>query len=301
MLRKRTSFKEEMGALVDGLDLPDLQKKAIKSRWLDQVVLLERKANRAEKNYYRSKIVNIVSSLLLAALVALNVGDIGNQQFKGFVRQWSPAGLIGLSLLVTLSATLEGIGGFGESRRQYRHMVENLKSEGWQFLQLAGSYQQAPSYQEAYSTFSTRVELIIKGDMEIFTAEVVREKESARESARPAVDDNCIAPFPSDDSSDPTAGYEEIAMAMAEEGLEFPDPEIPLPPPLSPSSSISNGGPKQSEPTINRKPAPIASHSTSRATPDPFVGAVPPVRISSPSLASPAETQVRPDNPDARS
>ena len=108
MLRKRPSFKEEMATLIDGLDLPDLQKQAIKSRWLDQVVKLERKASRAEHNYYRSKIVNIVSSLLLAALVALNVGDVGDQRFKGFVRQWSPAGLIGLSLLVTLSATLGG-------------------------------------------------------------------------------------------------------------------------------------------------------------------------------------------------
>ncbi len=294
MLRKR---KEELATLIDGLDLPDLQKQAIKSRWLDQVVKLDRKASRAEKNYYYSKIVNIVSSLLLIVVVTLNVSDIGNEKVKGIVRQWSPAGLIGLSFLVTLSATLEGIGSFGESGRQFRHMVENLKSEGWQFLQLAGSYQQAPNYQEAYPAFSTRVELIIKRDVEIFTAEVFKDKAATSGNSYPspvqrAYDD----PFPANDPHDPTAGYEEIALAMAEEGLEFPDPEIPLPPPLSPTSSIGNGGSKQQfESGSDRKPTASHSQPISRTTPDPLVGAVPPVRI----VAAPPETKVRPDNPDS--
>ena len=180
-------------------------------------------------------------------------------------------------------------------------MVENLKSEGWQFLQLAGSYQQAPNYQEAYPAFSTRVELIIKRDVEIFTAEVFKDTESISEKPKPASGHTDYdAPFPSDDPHDPSAGYEEIALAMAEEGLEFPDPEIPLPPPLSPTSSSGNGGSKQPlEPINKRKPNPDSS--TSRAPSDSLVGAVPPVRITPPSMAASPDTKIRPDNPDSRS
>ncbi|WP_448570135.1 DUF4231 domain-containing protein [Trichothermofontia sp.] len=170
------SVQQEMGELIDTLDLSDLQKKAIRGRWLDQVLWMERKANQVQSYYYRLRLLNIIGGVVLTALVSLNVGDFGNNQINQSFRRWFPLSLAGLSLSVTLSAAIEEFFQFGTRWRHYRRTAEMLKSEGWQFLQLSGSYQQVSCHKAAYPAFSTRVEQLIKQDLDVFITEVVQEQ-----------------------------------------------------------------------------------------------------------------------------
>ena len=44
-------FKEEIGGLIDGIDLSEMQKRFIKARWLDQVLWLDKRANQCRNRY----------------------------------------------------------------------------------------------------------------------------------------------------------------------------------------------------------------------------------------------------------
>src|SRR5437879_4968013 len=66
-------LRQELGAVVDELELDERQKRFMRSRWLDQIVWLEGKAKRNQQSYYALRLVAIVGGLVVPALVSLNV------------------------------------------------------------------------------------------------------------------------------------------------------------------------------------------------------------------------------------
>lgn len=166
-------LKQDFSEIIEKLTLSDLQKKFITSRWLDQVLWMEGKANKSRSKYYISRLIAIVGGVIIPALASLNVSysiDI-TSAFK-----W---GTFGLGLLVAMSVAIEEFFHFGERWRHYRHTVECLKIEGWQFFQLSGTYQ--GSHAEAYPVFASRVESIIQRDVEVYITEVAQEKKEEKE------------------------------------------------------------------------------------------------------------------------
>ena len=85
--------------------------------------------------YYALRLLIIIGRVIIPALVSL---DLGSNLAAGLVR-WTT---FGLSLMVAISAAIEGLFRFGERWRHYRTIVERLKIEGWQFFQLSGPYAQ---------------------------------------------------------------------------------------------------------------------------------------------------------------
>ena len=65
-------LKAEMSSLIDTLDLSDLQKRFLRSRWLDQVVWMEDKTAEAQKRYYLLRLTSIVGGVIVPALVSLD-------------------------------------------------------------------------------------------------------------------------------------------------------------------------------------------------------------------------------------
>src|SRR5215217_6998738 len=61
--RQATQYEEylrhDLGLLIDGLELPDLSKHLLRSRWLDQVLWAEVKANRARSYHYYLRSITI--------------------------------------------------------------------------------------------------------------------------------------------------------------------------------------------------------------------------------------------------
>lgn len=165
-------LKQDLGELIDELELGDHQKRFMRSRWLDQVIWMEGKAGKTQFRYYTLRLVAIIGGVIVPALIGLNF----NNDYGPFVR----GAAFVLGLLVAISVAVEEFFHYGERWRHYRSTVESLKSEGWQFFQLSGKYQPRTSHSEAYSEFSKQVEQILNAEVVKFIAEVVVEKKAKR-------------------------------------------------------------------------------------------------------------------------
>ena len=163
-------LREELGGYVDDLALSDMQKRFLRGRWLDQVAWMEGKAAQAQKRYYRLRLATVIGAVLVPALVSLQTLD---PDLEGAAQVLS----VLVSLVVAVSAAIEQFFDFGGRWQHYRRTVEQLKTEGWSFMQLSGRYAEVPAHALAYGTFADRVEHIIQSDVEVFVTEVVGQDE----------------------------------------------------------------------------------------------------------------------------
>ena len=76
---------------------------------------------------------------------------------------------------MALSAAVEEFFHYGERWRHYRHTVEALKSEGWQFFQFSGPYADM-THVRAYPAFAARVEELSREEVETYITQVFKEK-----------------------------------------------------------------------------------------------------------------------------
>jgi hypothetical protein len=172
----RDWMKKELGELIEQLQLDELQKRYLRSRWMDQVLWMEAKAGQTQFRYYLLRLLAIIGGVIVPALVGLNLTRPMNEIVRGvtFI----------LSLAVAISVAVEEFFHYGERWRHYRTTVELLKSEGWQLFQLSGRYKQHASHADAYREFAEQIEQIIQTDVSKFITEVVREKKQGKEAAK---------------------------------------------------------------------------------------------------------------------
>lgn len=172
----RDQLKQEICTLIEQIDLSDLQKQFMKTRWLEQLLWLEGQAQTNRNQYYLLRLLTIIGGVIVPALVSLNI----NANDVKVIVSWLA---FGLSQVVAISAAVEEFFHYGERYRHYRNTAEAMKIEGWQFLQLSGSYRHAQSYAEVYPDFAQRVENIIQRDVEGYFSRVVQEKEKPKQQA----------------------------------------------------------------------------------------------------------------------
>jgi hypothetical protein len=168
-------LKGEFGNLIDGLELSPMQKRFLTSRWLDQVVWMEGRAGMAQRRYYRLRMITVAGAIIVPALVSLTTLDDWPGQ-AAQVMLWI------VSLVVAVSAAIEGFFQFGQRWRNYRGTVERLKMEGWLYLQSAGPYAGA-SHGESYGAFAARVEELIQSDVDVYLTEVAAERQKQEEGS----------------------------------------------------------------------------------------------------------------------
>lgn len=164
-------LRQDMGKMIDMLDLSELQKHYLNARWLDQVIWMEGKAVQSRDRYFTLRRFTIVGGAIVPALVGLNANQgrlIGDVSIGGVV-YWL---IFFISLMVAITAALEEFHGYSERWRHYRSIVEELKIVGWQYIQLSGPYVSFASHKEAYVTFVNKVEEIIQRDVEIYVSSV---------------------------------------------------------------------------------------------------------------------------------
>lgn len=169
----REWLKQDLGALIDALELPDLNKRFLRSRWLDQVIWMEGKAEGARTRYYIMRLTAIVFGVTIPVLVGLNIQGPASDIMRIVI--------VVLGLLVAVSAALEEFFRYGERWRHYRQTVEWLKIEGWRYFQLSDPYRKHKSHLEAYAHFADRVEDLIRQDVNVYVSEIVRSKEDKEE------------------------------------------------------------------------------------------------------------------------
>jgi Protein of unknown function (DUF4231) len=174
-------LKEDFDKLFTGMNLGDVQKHFLRSRWLDQVLWMEGKANSSRDRHYFLRITTIIGGVILPALVSLNINTTlpSNNIQTNKVIIWST---FGLSQIVAISAAIEEFFHYGERWRHYRRTVESLKTQGWQFSQLTGPYRSYISHEQAFNLFAGNIEDIIQRDVEIYATQVVQEKKEEKQS-----------------------------------------------------------------------------------------------------------------------
>ncbi|MBU4260602.1 MAG: DUF4231 domain-containing protein [Proteobacteria bacterium] len=165
----REWLKQDYGKLIDALQLDDMQKHFMRSRWLDQVLWMESKCEKNQRWYYILRLVAIVGGVIVPALVSLKLGD-------GKVSSLISWLTFGISLMVAISVAVEEFFHFGERWRHYRRTVELLKIEGWRFFQLGEPYQQSATHGAAYPLFAGKVEEIMQSEVDVFISKVVQAK-----------------------------------------------------------------------------------------------------------------------------
>jgi hypothetical protein len=163
-------LKKDLGETIDALKLEPLQDRFLRSRWLDQVLWMEKQANGARRWYFVLRLVVILGGVMLPALVGLKLS--GSVADTIYWLTWT------ISLLVAGSAAIEEFFHLGERWRHYRRTAEMLKIEGWQFFSLAGPYGGYRTHGEAFATFAARVEGVIQPSVEVYITDVAREKEA---------------------------------------------------------------------------------------------------------------------------
>ena len=162
--------RAEMDKLIASLDLPELNKEFMRARWLELVIWMDGKAQDSVWWYRRLRLATIIGGVIVPALVSLNIGDDVAPLIKTLT--------FIVSLVVALSAAVEEFFSYGERWRHYRRMTESLKSEGWHFLLLSGTYANH-THVQAYPVFATRVEELSREEVETYIAQVFKEKKEA--------------------------------------------------------------------------------------------------------------------------
>ena len=171
-----TSGPASLADLVDMLDdLTAQQRQFLKSRWVDQVEWMGAAAKRAQRRYYRLRVIMVVGAVVVPALVGLNV------------RGSFATGLLwvtfALGLVLGCATAVDQFFDFGERWRHYRRTSERLRAEGWLFLELAGDYENAPNHGAVYARFAKRVEDLLREDVDSFITQIAAPKEQQRSSS----------------------------------------------------------------------------------------------------------------------
>src|SRR3970040_730272 len=121
---------------------------------------VEVRAKSARDRHYVLRIVSIVGGVVVPALVGLNV--------QGELQALAAWITFGVSLIVAICLALENFFRWGERWTHYRRLAELLKSEGWLFLELGGSYHELGGHAKAYPEFVKRIETLLASDVEPF-------------------------------------------------------------------------------------------------------------------------------------
>jgi hypothetical protein len=111
-------LKQDLGSLIDSVDLDEIQRRSLRSRWLDQVLWMENRARRVRRRYYTVRLLAALGGVIVPTLVSL--GGTGTR--ATVVRAFA----IGLSLLVAMSVAVEEVVRLGEQFRHYRRTVARI-------------------------------------------------------------------------------------------------------------------------------------------------------------------------------
>ena len=159
------SYANQVNGIIDTLELDsETDRGILKSRFLSEVVDYERRKLKTKKYYDIFRFIVTTGSILLPAILSLGQMD-PTKLPKNFdqITYWSSWTI---SLMVTASNGFLQLFSLDKNYFEYALTTEQLKTEGWQFFQLSGKYEDDESHQEAYKDFSKSIENIKRKQVE---------------------------------------------------------------------------------------------------------------------------------------
>ena len=158
-------FSRNVSGIVDELDLEKAYDKSIiKFRFLNEINFYEEKRDHTKKYYNAFRFIVTTGSILLPAILSMGQMDPAklpaNFDMISYWASWT------ISLMVTASNGFLQLFSLDKNYFSYSMVVEQLKTEGWQFFGLSGKYEDYESHQEAYKVFSKSIESIKRKQVE---------------------------------------------------------------------------------------------------------------------------------------
>jgi hypothetical protein len=159
------SYANQVNEIINTLELDsETDRSILKSRFLSEVVKYEDRKLHTKKYYDRFRFIVTVGSIILPAILSLGQMD-PTKLPKNFdqVVYWSSWTI---SLMVTASNGFLQLFSLDKNYFEYAITTEQLKTEGWQYFQLSGKYEDDESHQAAYKDFSKSIENIKRKQVE---------------------------------------------------------------------------------------------------------------------------------------
>ena len=163
---QRSSYYDRVNKIIDGLKLKDSpnDNEIIKNRFLYEVMHYEYKRDSINKYYNGLRFVMTIGSILLPAILSIGQMDPTklprNFDTITYWTSWS------LSLTITACNGFLQLFSLDKNYIAYSLVVEQLKTEGWQYFQLSGKYENAQSHGQAFKQFCKSVEGVKRKQIE---------------------------------------------------------------------------------------------------------------------------------------
>lgn len=119
---------------IETTDITELQKKIIKQRYITVVNIFSKRCCRLSYLYHSMRVIITVGSLFVPALLSIQYTSANELATHIYWTTWT------ISLLVTISNGILSVFKIDKKYFFLHTTLEQLRSEGWQYLQLSGRY-----------------------------------------------------------------------------------------------------------------------------------------------------------------
>lgn len=142
----------------------ETRKSILKNRFLSEVINYETRRDHTKKYYNVFRFIVTTGSILLPAIMSIGQMD-PNKLPANFdnISYWTS---FFISLSVTISNGFLQLFSLDKNYFEFSLTAEQLKTEGWQFFQLAGKYEDYATHTDAYKPFSKSIENIKRKQVE---------------------------------------------------------------------------------------------------------------------------------------
>ena len=159
------NFNDNVAGIIDEIELEKTYDKSIlKYRFLEEISYYENQRDHTKKYYNAFRFIVTTGSILLPAILSMGQMDPAklpkNFDMISYWASWT------ISLMVTASNGFLQLFSLDKNYFAYSMVVEQLKTEGWQFFGLSGKYEDYKSHQDAYKVFSKSIESIKRKQVE---------------------------------------------------------------------------------------------------------------------------------------
>ena len=159
------SYKDQVYDIIDTLELNnETEKNILRGRFLAEVLSYEKRRNNTKKYYDVFRFLVTTGSILLPAILSMGQMDPAklpkNFENISYWASWT------ISLTVTACNGFLQLFSLDKNYFEFAITTEQLKTEGWQFFELSGKYDDFEDHKEAYKPFCKSIENIKRKQVE---------------------------------------------------------------------------------------------------------------------------------------
>ena len=157
-----SNYKDKFSPIIRNIDIDETRRKIILTRFLEEVILYDKKAKVAEFFYIFFSLIITIGSVILPALLSIqNVHFSEDEDVDETYRERVYWFCWAISLLISICNGLIQLLSLNKQYSSYIAVRENLVSEGWKYLELCDNYS-VGTHKDNFTKFCEEIEDIKK-------------------------------------------------------------------------------------------------------------------------------------------